>query len=39
MLFRSNGWISDEQLSALAAPLAKSGYGKYLQQILKDKVF
>ena len=34
-----NGWISDEQLSALAAPLAKSGYGKYLQQILKDKVF
>jgi glucose-1-phosphate thymidylyltransferase len=34
-----NGWISDEQLAALAAPLAKSGYGKYLQQILKDKVF
>ena len=34
-----NGWISDEQLSALAAPLAKSGYGKYLQQILKDMVF
>jgi glucose-1-phosphate thymidylyltransferase len=34
-----NGWISDEQLATLAAPLAKSGYGKYLQQILKDKVF
>ena len=34
-----NGWISDEQLAALAAPLAKSGYGKYLQQILTDKVF
>jgi glucose-1-phosphate thymidylyltransferase len=34
-----NGWISDEQLATLAAPLAKSGYGKYLQQILSDKVF
>ncbi|GAA0741871.1 glucose-1-phosphate thymidylyltransferase RfbA [Ideonella azotifigens] len=34
-----NGWISDEQLAALAAPLAKSGYGKYLQQIMTDKVF
>lgn len=34
-----NGWISDDQLATLAAPLAKSGYGKYLQQILKDKVY
>ncbi|HSI50737.1 MAG TPA: glucose-1-phosphate thymidylyltransferase RfbA [Ideonella sp.] len=34
-----NGWISDEQLAALAAPLAKSGYGKYLQHIMTDKVF
>ncbi len=34
-----NGWITDAQLAELAAPLAKSGYGKYLQQILKDKVF
>jgi glucose-1-phosphate thymidylyltransferase len=33
------GWISDEQLSALAAPLAKSGYGQYLQQVLRDRVF
>ncbi len=33
------GWISDEQLAALAAPLAKSGYGQYLQQILRDRVF
>jgi glucose-1-phosphate thymidylyltransferase len=33
------GWISDEQLGALAAPLAKSGYGQYLQQVLKDRVF
>ena len=33
------GWIGDEQLAALAAPLAKSGYGQYLQQVLKDRVF
>jgi glucose-1-phosphate thymidylyltransferase len=33
------GWISDEQLAGLAAPLAKSGYGQYLQQILKERVF
>ncbi|MEK8045664.1 glucose-1-phosphate thymidylyltransferase RfbA [Ideonella margarita] len=33
------GWITGDQLSALAEPLAKSGYGKYLQQILKDQVF
>jgi len=29
-----NGWISDEQLAALAEPLAKSGYGLYLQRLL-----
>ncbi|MBX3193999.1 MAG: glucose-1-phosphate thymidylyltransferase RfbA [Microbacteriaceae bacterium] len=28
------GWISSEQLAALAAPLAKSGYGVYLQRLL-----
>ena len=28
------GWIDDEQLAALAAPLAKSGYGGYLQGLL-----
>lgn len=28
-----NGWISDEQLSKLALPLEKSGYGKYLSQL------
>ncbi|MEK8030678.1 glucose-1-phosphate thymidylyltransferase RfbA [Ideonella sp. DXS29W] len=33
------GWISDEQLATLAAPLAKSGYGQYLQQVLRDRVF
>lgn len=29
------GWIDDEQLAELAAPLAKSGYGTYLQSLLK----
>lgn len=28
------GWIDDEQLAALAKPLAKSGYGAYLQTLL-----
>ena len=28
------GWIDDEQLRALAVPLEKSGYGRYLQGIL-----
>lgn len=28
------GWIDDEMLSALAAPLAKSGYGSYLLDLL-----
>jgi glucose-1-phosphate thymidylyltransferase len=28
-------WISDEQLEALAAPLAKSGYGVYLREVLE----
>jgi len=29
-----NGWINDNQLRALAAPLEKSGYGKYLLQLV-----
>ncbi len=33
-----NGWIDDAQLDRLAQPLAKSGYGKYLLGLLKDKV-
>jgi glucose-1-phosphate thymidylyltransferase len=28
------GWIDDERLAALAAPLVKSGYGRYLQTLL-----
>ncbi|MFJ4289067.1 glucose-1-phosphate thymidylyltransferase RfbA [Cupriavidus sp. NPDC089707] len=31
-------WISAEQVAKLAAPLCKSGYGKYLQQIIADHV-
>ncbi|MBF4578843.1 glucose-1-phosphate thymidylyltransferase RfbA [Frigoribacterium sp. VKM Ac-2530] len=29
-----NGWIDDGHLAELAAPLAKSGYGVYLQKLL-----
>jgi glucose-1-phosphate thymidylyltransferase len=32
-------WISDTQLAELAAPLAKSGYGAYLQGLLREQVF
>jgi glucose-1-phosphate thymidylyltransferase len=28
------GWIDDDSLDALAAPLAKSGYGVYLRRLL-----
>ncbi|GAB6403779.1 glucose-1-phosphate thymidylyltransferase RfbA [Pseudomonas sp. MHK4] len=33
------GWIDAEHLLRLAQPLAKNGYGKYLQNLLKDKVY
>ena len=33
------GWIDDAQLEKMAALLAKSGYGRYLRGLLKDKVF
>jgi glucose-1-phosphate thymidylyltransferase len=32
-----NSWITPEQLCKLAEPLIKSGYGKYLLQIIKNK--
>lgn len=32
-------WINADQLQILAAPLAKNGYGLYLQNILKEKIF
>ncbi|MES2604339.1 MAG: glucose-1-phosphate thymidylyltransferase RfbA [Pseudomonadota bacterium] len=31
------GWLDDDQLLALAKPLAKSGYGIYLQNMLKHE--
>ena len=36
--FRS-GWISAEQLEALAQPMLKNGYGQYLQRVLVDRVY
>jgi glucose-1-phosphate thymidylyltransferase len=36
--FRS-GWISREQLEAMAQPMLKNGYGKYLMQIVRSQVF
>jgi len=32
------GFISSDQLKALAEPLRKSGYGEYLMGLLKQKV-
>ena len=31
-----NGYIDDAQLAVLAKPLAKNGYGQYLQRLLKE---
>ena len=33
------GYIDAGQLEKLAGPLAKSGYGQYLMQVLREKVF
>jgi len=30
------GWIDDDQLEALARPLANNGYGRYLQRLLDE---
>jgi glucose-1-phosphate thymidylyltransferase len=32
-------WINAEQLEQLAKPLCKNGYGQYLLQVLKEKVY
>ena len=34
-----NGWIDDAQLTQRAQMLGKSGYGRYLEGLLRDKVF
>jgi len=31
-----SGWIDAEQVLRLAAPLAKNGYGQYLQQLVRQ---
>ena len=31
-----SGWIDAEQVLRLAQPLAKSGYGQYLQQLVRQ---
>ena len=31
-----NGWIDDEQLLRLAEPLAKTGYGQYLKNLVRE---
>ncbi|KQV95915.1 glucose-1-phosphate thymidylyltransferase RfbA [Rhizobacter sp. Root1221] len=36
--FRS-GWITPEQLDAMAQPMLKNGYGQYLLKVLKEQVF
>ncbi|HDS1734776.1 MULTISPECIES: glucose-1-phosphate thymidylyltransferase RfbA [Pseudomonas] len=33
------GWIDAAQLEALAAPLAKNGYGQYLKRLVQDKIY
>jgi glucose-1-phosphate thymidylyltransferase len=33
------GWIDDTALEALALPLAKNGYGRYLMGLLRERVF
>lgn len=34
-----SGWISAEQVIALAAPMLKNGYGKYLTKVVEEQVF
>ncbi|MGD9832004.1 MAG: glucose-1-phosphate thymidylyltransferase RfbA [Piscinibacter sp.] len=33
------GWISSEQLQALAQPMLKNGYGQYLARLMKERVY
>jgi glucose-1-phosphate thymidylyltransferase len=34
-----SGWIDAAALEALAAPMLKNGYGQYLMQVLREKVY
>ena len=33
------GWISAEQLERQAQPMLKNGYGQYLMQVVKERVY
>ncbi len=33
------GWITAEQIEALAQPMLKNGYGQYLMKVLQEKVY
>jgi hypothetical protein len=33
------GWVSDEDLLKLAEPMAKSGYGKYLNALMAAREY
>jgi len=33
------GWVTAQQLEAMAQPMLKNGYGQYLMQIVKSQVF
>ena len=33
------GWIDADQLRALATPLAKTGYGRYLLRVVEEQIF
>ena len=34
-----SGWVSAEQIEALAQPMLKNGYGQYLMKMLQEKVY
>ncbi|MEW6691040.1 MAG: glucose-1-phosphate thymidylyltransferase RfbA [Pseudomonadota bacterium] len=34
-----SGWITAEQLQALAQPMLKNGYGQYLARLLRERVY
>lgn len=34
-----NGWITEDKLREIAAPLVKSGYGAYLLKLINEKIF
>ena len=33
------GWISAEQLERQAQPMLKNGYGRYLMQVVRERVY